>query len=234
MTLSDWIKRRRGGVDDAVAFDTALFSLTTQVPRPTERRADPRALPFLPVAKLVRASGDSLCRIRNISAGGLMAEVTEALDAEEAVTIEIHSGRRIPANVAWIRDANAGFRFAAEVDIRTVFSGERPRIGYRPRPPRLDLGCKATVRIGRVFHEVAVQDISAGGMKVALAASGIAGKKVVVTIEHLPPVKGSVRWWKDGMAGIAFDRMLPFEELTGWLGKRIDVASVRGAVEGKR
>ncbi|WP_106639921.1 PilZ domain-containing protein [Allosphingosinicella vermicomposti] len=231
MTLGDWIKRAmgRGAGEDELSFETACVQLTTQIPRPTDRRADPRVLPFLPIARLERAMGESLCRIRNISAGGMMAQCADPLEADEAVTIEVHSDRRIPARVAWIREGNAGFRFDAAVDVRTIFSSGRPRIGYRPRPPRMEISCAATIRIAGIFHHVTIEDISAGGMKVALPKRVRDGTPVIVTVDHLKPVRGRIRWWKDGIAGIAFDRMLPFEDLILWLGKRIEIASVMGA-----
>lgn len=231
MKLANWIKRawQRPVNDDTMSFETTCFLLTTQVPRPTERRADPRVLPFLPLARLERAAGESLCRIRNISAGGMMAEVSEPLEAEEAVTIEIHSHRRIPARVAWIRGPNAGFRFDETVDLRAIFSNGRPRIGYRPRPPRMDMSCPATLRIAGLFHHVEIRDISAGGMKVALATRVAEGTPVIVAVDHLKPVRGRIRWWTGGIAGIAFEQMLPFEDLILWLGKRIEIASVMEA-----
>ena len=230
MKLGRWIRRRRR-ISDEAAFDSACVSLTTQVPRPTERRADPRVVPLLPAAKLVRDGGESLCRIHNMSAGGLLAELSDGdvpPEPGEILVIELRSDRRMTAGVAWVRGRNVGLRFAAEVDLRTIFSGVRPRIGYRPRPPRLELNCTATVRIGGVYHKVEVRDISGGGMKVALGGKDLAGKKAVVTVEHLPPVRGEVRWQTGGMAGIAFDQMLSFDELALWLGKRIEVASVLG------
>jgi len=39
------------GVEDG-AFDSTTFSLSTAVPRPTERRTDERVLPMLRIAKL--------------------------------------------------------------------------------------------------------------------------------------------------------------------------------------
>lgn len=232
MKLGDWIKRawRRPPEDDDLSFETACFLLTTQVPRPTERRADPRVLPFLPLARLERVAGASLCRIRNISAGGMMAELSEPVDADEAIIIEIHSHRRIPARVAWIRGANAGFRFDETVDLRTIFSNGRPRIGYRPRPPRMEMSCPATLRIAGLFHHVDIRDISAGGIKVALATRVAEGTPVIVAVDHLRPVRGRIRWWTDGIAGVAFEQMLPFEDLILWLGKRIEIASVEETV----
>ncbi|QPQ56093.1 PilZ domain-containing protein [Allosphingosinicella flava] len=233
MKLIQWIWKGRGRreADDLAAFGAALVSLTTQIPRPDERRADPRILAMLPIARIERKGSDIACRIRNISAGGLMAEVSTLPDADEAVTVELDSGRRIPGAVAWIRDHNIGIRFDENVDIRTIFAVEKPRIGFRPRPPRMEMRCSATVRIDGIYHQVEVRDISVGGMKVALRCEKAIGKVAVVTVEHLPPVRGEIRWSEDGMIGIAFDAMLSFDELVSWLGKRIEIASRMGSVQ---
>jgi hypothetical protein len=74
---------------------------------------------------------------------------------------------------------------------------------------------------------VEVQDISLGGMKLALNDWQCTGKDVIVTIESLRPVRGKVRWYRGGHAGIVFDKPLTFEELAEWMGKRLEVASLR-------
>ena len=60
--------------DDA-AFGSTTFSLTTAVPRPTERRGDNRLHSTLCIVKLKANDGEQLMRARNVSAGGLMAEI---------------------------------------------------------------------------------------------------------------------------------------------------------------
>ena len=59
------------------SFESTTFTLSTAVPRPSERRSDPRLLPTLRVAKLVGPAGEQLIRVRNISAGGLAAETAQ-------------------------------------------------------------------------------------------------------------------------------------------------------------
>lgn len=214
-------------LDDEAAFDSATFSLTTDVPRPAERRMEERLLVLLPAGKMIGEDWQDLCRIRNISAGGLMAELSSSRDADQPVTVEINSSQHIDGRIVWTRGATVGVKFDRDVDIREVLANRRPRIGFRPRPARLDVRCGATVRIDGFYHQVEVRDISQGGMKVDLAAHHPVGKSVVVTVESLRPIKGTIRWHKDGQAGIVFHRPIAFEELAEWLGKRIEVASLR-------
>ena len=220
--------------DDEFAAESTLFSLSLRVPQPTERRTDERLLSLLPVAKLVTAGGATLCRIRNISAGGISAEVTAPIETDAAVEIEFSYDQRIPGTVVWTRAGSAGIKFDAEIDLRQLLAARKPREGFRPRPPRLEVSCPATVRVGGMFHRVEVRDISLGGLKVAINDWSCVDKPVTVAIDSLKPVKGRVRWYKAGQAGIVFNAPLRFEELAEWLGKRLEIATFRTGAWDKR
>lgn len=210
------------------AEESTLFSLTTEVPRPTEQRSDPRFHAILPVTKLVTEDGvQHLARIKNISAGGLMVEGTGAIESGTNIYVEMSDNRRIPGTIVWTRGNAMGVKFDQKVDLRELLSSRRPRHGFTPRPPRLHVSCGATVKIGRLYHRVEVQDISLGGIKIEINDWQSVGKPVVITIESLRPLKGKVRWYKAGRAGIVFDQPLSFEELAEWMGKRVEVASMK-------
>jgi hypothetical protein len=216
------------GTIDESAFDSTTFSLSTTVPRPTERRADDRVAPILRIAKLVTGKGESLMRVRNMSAGGLMAEVTSTPQVGEIVSIEF-STQKIPATVVWTREGSVGLKFDQNLDLGELLAGRKPRHGFRPRPPRLEIPCKASVRVGKVYYTVDVHDISLGGMKVEPIEEYCVGKQVVVVVESLRPIKGEVRWYSERRAGIVFEKPLDFEELAEWVGKRLELASLKAA-----
>jgi len=210
-------------------LESTLFSLTTEVPRPTEDRPDERLLSLLPVAKLVSDEWQDLCRIRNISAGGLMAETTRSHSSGDTVIIELSNGQKIGGALVWTRETSVGIKFDQSIDLREILANRRPRIGFRPRPARLEIRCGATVQFKGLYYKVEVKDISLGGIKIHLPERECVGKEVLVTVESLRPIKGTVRWHRDGMAGIVFLQPLTFEELSEWLGKRIEVASLRAS-----
>jgi hypothetical protein len=214
-------------IDDS-AFDSTTFSLSTAVPRPTERRADDRVAPILRIAKLLTSDGERLMRVRNMSAGGLMAEVSGPPQVGESVKIEF-STQKIPASVVWTRESSVGLKFEQDLDLGELLAGRKQRHGFRPRPPRLEVRCKASVRLGKVYYTVDVHDISLGGMKVEPIEEYCVGKPVVVVVESLRPIKGEVRWYSDRRAGIVFDKPLEFEELAEWVGKRLELASLKAA-----
>jgi hypothetical protein len=226
------IRRRFGtsvpGSSD-VAFESTTVSLTTAVPRPAERRNEERLSAMLRVGKLTDSAGsEQLIKIKNLSAGGIMAIVTRPPKVGEQVNIEL-SSERIPASVVWIRGDMAGLKFDQNVDLGELLAGRKPRHGFRPRPPRLEIPCKASVRVGKTYYTVNVRDISLGGIKVEPIEEYCVGKKVVVVVESLRPAKGEVRWYSERRAGIVFDEPLDFDELSEWVGKRLELASLKAS-----
>jgi len=217
--------------EDDVAFESTTFSLSTAVPRPSERRTDERLIAMLRVAKLTDEAGrEQLIRVRNVSAGGLMAEVGHPVSVGDSGSIEL-SSQRIASTVVWIREGTAGFKFDQNIDLGELLAGRKPRHGFRPRPPRLEVNCKANVKLENSYYTVDVHDISLGGMKVEPIEEYCLGKKVVVVVESLRPVRGEIRWYSDRRAGIVFDEPLSFEELAEWVGKRLELASLKASYQ---
>jgi hypothetical protein len=212
------------------SFDSTTFSLSTAVPRPSERRTEERVAPMLRVAKLDGPSGVQLIRVRNVSAGGLMAEIGQPVSVGDIVTVEL-SSQKIPGSVVWIRDGTVGVKFDQNIDLGELLAGRKPRHGFRARPPRLDVSCKASLRVDKTYYTVDVHDISLGGMKVEPIEEYCLGKKVVVVVESLRPIRGEVRWYSNRKAGIVFDDALSFEDLAEWVGKRLELASLKAAYQ---
>ena len=148
----------------------------------------------------------------------------------EQVEVEL-SSQKIPASVVWIRDDMVGLKFDQNVDLGELLAGRKPRHGFRPRPPRLEIACKASVRVGKVYYTVDVHDISLGGMKVEPIEEYCVGKKVVVVVESLRPIKGEVRWYSDRKRRHRVRRPLEFDELAEWVGKRLELASLKASYQ---
>ena len=209
-------------------FDSTTFSLSMAVPRPPEPGVEQGMMPTLRIAKLVAPQGEQLMRIREVSAGGLMADVGFAVPVGDQVSVEL-SAQQIPATVTWTRQGSVGLKFDQSVDLGELLAGRKPRHGFRPRPPRLEVGCKASVKLGDSYYTVDVHDISLAGMKVEPIGEYCLGKKVVVAVESLKPIRGEVRWFSEGRAGIVFDKPLQFEALAEWIGKRLELASLKAS-----
>src|SRR3954469_21366337 len=226
--------RRKSGDQNAEgavesAFESTTVSLSTAVPRPSERRTGERVSAMLRVGKLTTAAGvQQLIRIKNLSAGGLMAFVSAPPSVGDMVGIEL-SSETIPARVVWTREDLVGLKFDHNLALGELLAGRKPRHGFRARPPRLEIRCRASVRVGKLYYNVDVHDISLGGMKVEPIEEYCVGKKVVVVVESLRPIKGEVRWYSERLAGIVFDKPLDFDELAEWVGKRLELASLKAS-----
>ena len=228
------IRRKSAGSTQSeveAAFESTSVSLSTGVPRPVERREDERISAMLRVGKMIDASGaQQLIRLKNMSAGGIMAIVSRPPVIGEQVQIEL-SSQKIPSTVVWTREDLIGFKFNGDVDLGELLAGRKPRLGFRARPPRLEIACKASVKVGKIYYTVDVHDISMGGMKVEPIEEYCVGKSVVVVVESLRPIKGEVRWYSDRRAGIVFDKALEFDELAEWVGKRLELASLKASYQ---
>jgi hypothetical protein len=216
--------------EDNIAFESTTFSLSTAVPRPSDRRDEQRLPATLCIVKLTGERFEQLGRVRNLSAGGMMVEIGQSPDVGDKIEIEIQS-QRVPSTVIWTRDGTAGLKFDQNVDLGELLAGRKPRHGFRPRPPRLEVNCKASLRIGKTYYNCEVTDISLAGMKIEPIEEYCLGKEVVVVVESLRPIKGEVRWFADRKAGVVFDKPLAFHELAEWIGKRLELASLKASIK---
>jgi hypothetical protein len=130
----------------------------------------------------------------------------------------------------WTREGTVGLKYDQSVDLGELLAGRKPRHGFRARPPRLEVDCKATLKLGKTYYTVDVHDISLGGMKVEPIEEYCVGRPVIVVVESLKPIKGEVRWFSDRRAGLVFDKPLDFAELAEWVGKRLEVASLKASM----
>ena len=194
------------------------FSVSEQVPAPPERREGERYVTILRVGVLVIDGRRELCLIRNVSAGGLMAHVYSPVRPGQRVVVELKSNQQIEGEVEWVRDADAGIAFDVKVDISQLLAN--PAVlenGWRPRLPRVEIDRLATLRVGARTYWVHTRDVSQGGVKIETDQPLETGTAVVITLENLRPLAATVRWQKGRACGIAFNDLLPFEELIAWL-----------------
>lgn len=186
-----------------------------------DRREGERHIALLRVGKLITERSQELCLIRNISSGGLSARIYSPLAVGEHVSVELMSDHQVSGEVVWIRDSNIGVRFDEPIDVATMLAVRATlEDGRKPRAPRLEVPCRARLRIGAHYYQVEVRDLSQGGIKVEIGDTLRPDEEVVVTIEGLAPLHGMVRWSQDGRAGISFNTAIPLDTLTHWLAQR--------------
>ena len=195
--------------------DTTEYSLSSRPPSPSDRRDGDRHLTLFRVGAMTVGGQRELCLIKNISEGGMMIRPFCTLVEGTKLTIELKTGCMVKCTVNWIRESSAGVAFETPVDILEILAGSEH--GPRPRMPRIEVDCHATVRDGSTVHRMRVHDISQGGIKVETAIMIGEGTDLVISLPGLEPQPASVRWNEGGQLGATFNRLLPLPDLVAWL-----------------
>jgi hypothetical protein len=201
--------------------DTTIYSLSEAAPKPAERRDGERHLTLFRVGAIIVADRRELCLIKNVSAGGMLIRAYSQLDVGAAVAIEMKQGEIIDARVSWTQDDCAGIEFNAPVDVVDLLSSSME--GPRPRMPRIEVCCIASVRQDGNVYGMRARDVSQGGIKVDSDRDLKIGADVVVTLPGLAPIQGVVRWKAPGSYGITFNRLVALSNLVAWLQDQRDL-----------
>ena len=195
--------------------DTTAYSLSSKPPAPPERREGDRHLTLFRVGAMTVNGRRELCLIKNISEGGMMIRPYCDLAEGTPLIIELKTGYSVPCTVSWRRDGSIGVEFESPVDVLEILSTAQE--GPRPRMPRIEVDCFATVRDGGRIYRMRVHDVSQGGVKLESAVIVESGADLVVSLPGLDPQAAAVRWNEDGFLGVTFNRLLPLTELVNWL-----------------
>src|SRR3546814_1544043 len=183
------------------------------------RHSERRVVNVRWVAKSTSGKGQELCLIRNISAGGIMANIYSTHEVGEQIGIEIRSGQQLDGEIVWTRDGCIGVQFANEIDVDDmlkVLSADRKRL--RARAPRIAVYGRAHIKVGNRVISVDLCDLSQGGVKLTLPEPIEAENEVIVSISGLEDRESLIRWQQEGRAGLSIVRQLPFFLSVEWFG----------------
>lgn len=203
---------------DALPAETTFISLDEAVPEASSianRRSGERHLTLFRVGSFQLNGRRELCMIRNISAGGMMIRAYCELQPDMRLSIELKSGQPVDGTVSWVRPPYSGVAFDAPIDVIGILSSAED--GPRPRMPRVEANCFATLRDGGIQHRARLSDISQGGAKFECHEPIKTGTPVVASIVGLDPIAAVVCWSDGDCVGVSFNRLLPLAEMIEWL-----------------
>jgi hypothetical protein len=195
---------------------TAMYAQLEEQPAGPVYRA-PRAITTLLVARLLRQGcGATPCRVRNVSASGMLVETRAALTRGMPVSLELRGGTCIEGTVVWHENGCAGIAASAPIDLDGFLSETGNKLGV-PRAPRFDIACP--VRLSSYGSTTAgtVENLSQTGARLALATPISAGVTYRIVFPGLPPRDCEVRWCGGDEVGVRFVEPLAFNELDRWL-----------------
>ena len=200
---------------ESVPAETTLYSLADAPPAPSDRRDAERHMTLYRVGSLSIGDRRELCLIKNISAGGMMVRSYCPIPEGTAIAVELKCGQPITGIATWYREPNVGIAFDQPIDVIEILSTSMQ--GPRPRMPRIEVSCFATLREGASTYRMRACDISQGGLKLIGETVIPVASDIVVSLPGLEPQRGVVRWNEGGQIGITFNRLLPLSDLVGWL-----------------
>lgn len=180
----------------------------------------PRVMTVLTTGKLILGNREALCRLRNLSATGMMVETSAALEVDQEVRIGLRSGEELAARVAWTRDGAAGLALLSPIDVEAALAVQPPqnRIS-RPiaaRAPRLAMEFPIEVEARGQPHPGVLLNISQSGAKLRLPFRPLRDERLLLCIQGLPLKSGTVRWVREAEVGLGFYEALPFAMLAEW------------------
>ncbi|WP_431469896.1 PilZ domain-containing protein [Sphingosinithalassobacter sp. LHW66-3] len=164
---------------------------------------------------------DDLCRVRNLSAGGMMLETRRPLGVGRTVRLELRNCGALEGRIVWTDGGRAGVQFLAPVNVEALLSvplnrPARPG-GPMPRAPRFDARCAAELCSGDRTHAVVLTNLSQSGARLKLPEPMTLEETLVLRIPGLAGRRATLRWLRKTEAGLGFFLPLPFQELSDWL-----------------
>jgi len=200
--------------------NTALARPFPQEDDYDDRRTGARHISVLRVGRTIWDGRDQLCVVRNLSAGGLMFECLHPPAIDQRVTVELRSDKQMTGIVRWAKSMAAGVEFDSEVNVEQMLREERSSLlRVRPRAPRFVR--RGTVKLIGEGEPVLgdIVDISIGGLSCRPDQPLRRGEPIVVSLEGVGATNAELRWTKGDVAGIRFDKPLPWRAFQLWLDK---------------
>lgn len=195
--------------------ETTLYSLSEAAPGRPDRRSDDRYVSLLRVGALVVEDRRELCLIRNVSAGGMMIRPYSPIEAGTRLSVELKQGDAVSGIAQWCDRGLVGITFDEPIDVLALLSTSDG--SPRPRMPRIELNCSATIRQDGDVFRAHVVNISQGGICVNASSKLEINADVVVSLPGLHAAAGVVKWRDGDYYGIGFNRAYLVDELMVFL-----------------
>ena len=181
-------------------------SKPTEIP---EERDAPRFALLIRTAKLVGATGEYLCVVRDISASGVRLQLFHPVPSS-SLKLELSSGATYAVVKVWEEGENAGFRFVDHVDVR-AFMQEPSR--HARRPIRLRLRVPVQLHTQGGTRLATLQDLSRYGARVRSTRPFEIDERLELELPGLPPIPATIAWRSGLSCGLTLRRGFTFEDL---------------------
>lgn len=158
------------------------------------------------------------CSVRSISPLGAILKGQIAATPGATVAVELATGQRHPATIAWVRDSSLGVGFKQPIDVLALI--KRKLVSQpieRREMPRVELRCSAWLKDGEDFVAATVRNISSRGLQLEGEILPCAGAELRIFVEGLNVPPGEVVWRRDNLAGVRMRQELSWRLIMPWL-----------------
>jgi hypothetical protein len=183
-----------------------------------ERRGPERAVAVLMNAGIAQGGRNGLCRIRNLSSGGIMVETRVPMAVDAPVSLQLRSGREIEGKVHWSKDHLAGIALAA-ADAEELL-GDRaahPPVATWGAYPRFARLAPAYIIINHRRQRCGMAAISLADVSLTGMGDLRAGQLVRVGMDGLGEHLAEISHVEGETALASFAQPLLFKPLEQWL-----------------
>lgn len=171
-----------------------------------ELRAARRYTLLIRAARLTTPQGEFVCVIRDVSDTGVSVRLFHALPPSSEYELHMPAGAVYPIRNVWQRDNEAGFEFAAPVNVQTLISeaSEYPKRGLR-----LGLCFPVSIKTLAGTSEAYVENLSQQGARIDCAGLYAIDQTVRMAAPWLEgpssEVRAKIRWRRGRHYGLVFD-----------------------------
>ncbi|MFC0205146.1 PilZ domain-containing protein [Novosphingobium soli] len=175
-----------------------------------DQSVTPRFAPLLRAAKLIGASGEYLCIVRDVSETGVRLRLFHPLTGERRLALEATAGERLPVERVWEREGEAGFRFVQPIDVTHFIAEAGP---YPKRPIRIGVDRPARIRSAGASASARIHDLSRQGARIVTDYHLAIGQTLQIECDALPHVEATVCWRERPSYGLVFRQLMSLEDL---------------------
>lgn len=186
---------------------TILPDLADDLPfNPAERRQDWRAATVFTIGKISFASRSLPCMVRDLSEGGMRIQMPFPPAPGTRILIEMRGLEPRLARICWTSGHEAGLMFDLRCDPADIFAARSNKAGRIARQPRFALCRQAILLIDDMPLPARIENISVGGVRLALSAPLEKGKPGVLDLilGDRQSMAGAICWVREESCGFRF------------------------------
>ncbi|TNE40575.1 MAG: PilZ domain-containing protein [Sphingomonadales bacterium] len=205
-----------------------------------DRRAADRQISVLINAAILHQGHDALCRIRNLSSGGVMIECNLPLAVDDLVSLRLKSGHEVGGLVRWVSEGKAGIAFNDPASAMLVGGAVAVPETMPPSPigyPLFRRNALVKLCVGHRREQVVMAMISPTGIIVESGMDWGAERLFTVCIDdlgdHVARKSDAVSDDEEGAMALVFVQPLHYRAFNDWLASVPSAeASVAEVVDG--